>query len=243
MESRALISTLVIVNILWSALIIAGAGASAPLDNKINSDFNRYDLITALNILTLVSLSSDWWPKKFVRMITLFILIFTTVIYSTASIYYFNTYIKKNILYIGTSTWISMKDRPEYLGCALLSPLGWGYNCNVITNVRNRLDVPKIIKFNKEITINVPAEMRGGFLALFSEEKISSNKINVINNLDNNSLGENFNLAFNRNAVIYKIECNENLYPECPQKLILKEVELYASPGVDATPLFSLFNK
>jgi hypothetical protein len=242
-EAKRLLLTVIFINILWATLIVIAIGASAPISNKINSDFNRYDLITAINLLTLVSLSKDFWIKNIGKILIPLILISAITIFSSASIFYFTNHIKKNILYIGTSTWAQMKDRPEFLGCALISPLGWGYNCKVTTNIINRQYIPFLMNFNKEISIEIPKEMRDGFLTIFSKEKTHNNQIEVIGQLDKISTGENFDLAFNRNAIVYKINCAKDIAIICTQNLILNNVELYAIPGSNGTPLIALFNK
>lgn len=242
-ESKRLLYAVIFINTLWATLIVIAIGASEPISNKINSDFNRYDLITALNILTLVSLSKDFFLKNIQRIVVPLTLISTITIFSFASIYYFTNHIKKNILYIGTSTWSLMKDRPEYLGCALISPLGWGYNCKVVTNIKNRKDIPIIKNFNRQIAIDIPAEMRDGYLTVFSKTKIQNNQVSLIGQLDKISIGENFSLAFNRNAAVYKINCAKYSGNNCVQILLLNNAELYSIPDSNDIPLVALFNK
>lgn len=241
LKKRQYIICIFLVNIAWSTLVISGSGNSNLFTGQIGFDFNRYDVITSINLLFIVIFLNEP-SKRFIYLSILLFLFYSITIYSSASIYQYYKKIRTNILYVGTSTWLTMKHDKEYSGCALLSPLGWAYKCQAITNVTDRLQIP-ISKFYKgEFTIEIPASAVNGYIALFTSGL--NPELNVHELRNNEKLnGKSFALPHNRYVLIHKISCPMKDFDiPCEIRFYSDGVELYSLQHDIQKPIIVFFS-
>lgn len=163
----------VAVNIVWSALLLSGTQVFSYENQHSSIDFNRYDAITIFNVLCIVIvLRFNFFGinhyKKCVIALTI-----ATLAYSIAPVYYFEKVIKSNLYYLGTSTWAQLSEDPLFK-CKLLSPLGWGDTCIILTNVKDRTSSPTVKLENRELSFSIRDLYEDGVVVFFAEGPASA---------------------------------------------------------------------
>lgn len=158
----------VTVNIIWSTLLLSGTQAFSYEGQHSSIDFNRYDAITIFNFLCIaIVMRPNFFGINHYKKCVIALATATTV-YSIAPVYHFEKVIKSNLYYMGTSTWAQLSEDPLFK-CKLLSPLGWGDTCTILTNVKDRTSSPTVKLENRELSFSIRDLDEDGVVVFFAE--------------------------------------------------------------------------
>lgn len=209
------IINIIIINFLYAFLYLNATHSSSLALDISNANFNKYDLITFLNIISITILFNKYDQLFLKKIFTIYLPALTFFIFTTASIYQYLFIIKGNFYYQGTSTWLERNNSNNFNKYALITPFGWGtHKIDSFDNVFNRKVRPTFKKKDNIFSIKFKY-IKDGFIILFFKKSFLK-QISTCHLKDNSCIqGEFFNLTNDNLAVFYQFNCNKKTNNQC----------------------------